>query len=795
MSPKYNLKKDARFYSELTDVKFTDSRRRVTALHHVADQLAKATAEPIALLDHQKRAVAELAEGFESAARGTLIMPWQTGKSVVATELARELGASTVLVSVKHQIAIAGTVELWQRQHPDARILSMDFADQSSAKSLERVVEFLADSSGTRILVATHGTLRKVEEAVGEIPGFRFDFALFEDAHLIAGRKGKSSQVALDDRRLPAKARLFSTATPTVYKGNEANLAVSMSSAEFGEVLHCLDFRDAVESGLICPFQLLVVRVDSSDASEALAALRGPAASTIADERSMGIVVAQIAAIKAIKQYNLKRLITFHRLIDYSREFVRLMDTTWAALHESDRPWALESRHIDHETDDAGRQAIFDWFALDPHVPKILSNPRLLASSATCAAADGVLFVDTTRKGPDLLDAVSRALRPANGKIAGSLVAPISCRDGESVVEALARPENHAVASILSALRSMDPAGWNSVQTLAAPSSSSLSELPRGASSVIFSDLATSAAELAAAIHVDPVRASKDRTAGEQPLPHGPKEPESTTSKHVSQYDVDQRALIAAQVWRRTMGRPVRSTDFICDFPLGKWFHEALCRWERGELPEAVQRWVAREFSWAEVLPNDFPLARKGMFRLDPSSATHRLARRLDALNAGATQRTYPVGATHLTREHLREIVEAVEVDSDPNAYEAEVNRLVDTGRIVLRICRRTHPREAVSAYIAVLRAGSAPDGADLNVHRNSPESIAECRTIGMKLALAALDGKYIPRSAAEMRDRYLTPVEPEPPKAGTTRNSRRKSRKARRLVDGGNERTRRPRG
>ena len=72
-------------------------------------------------------------------------------------------------------------------------------------------------------------------------PGEAFDFAVFDEAHKTAGREGRNFALALDDKNLPIRKRLFLTATPRHYNPHDRDRegeARLLFSAEIRTIPH-----------------------------------------------------------------------------------------------------------------------------------------------------------------------------------------------------------------------------------------------------------------------------------------------------------------------------------------------------------------------------------------------------------------------------------------------------------------------------------------------------------------------------------------------------------------------------
>ena len=101
--------------------------------------------------------------------------------------------------------------------------------------------------------------------------GATFDLAIFDEAHMMAGRQTKARKYSfgLDDASIALERRLFLTATPRKFKQQDVkaeargeSTVVSMdNTTEFGPVVYEMSHQQAVERGIVTPLKLLVYNV------------------------------------------------------------------------------------------------------------------------------------------------------------------------------------------------------------------------------------------------------------------------------------------------------------------------------------------------------------------------------------------------------------------------------------------------------------------------------------------------------------------------------------------------------
>ena len=93
--------------------------------------------------------------------------------------------------------------------------------------------------------------------------------------------------------------------------------------SKFGEVLHRLKFSEAIQKGILSDYQVSIIGVDSKEISRMIKVrdLIRTYENYNFDAESLATF---IAVIKSIRDYNLRKLISFHNLIDHANVFSQI---------------------------------------------------------------------------------------------------------------------------------------------------------------------------------------------------------------------------------------------------------------------------------------------------------------------------------------------------------------------------------------------------------------------------------------------------------------------------------------
>ena len=271
-----------------------------------------------------------LEQGHE---RGTLVMACGTGKTLtslfVVEEYCRRMrsntpedakGAKTKPVTVLFlapSIALVNqTLRCWVACHdgdmgclcvcsdPKAGVTRDPSADETdiltedlndlpvtSCTDPKRVAQELIRLRGQKeltVIFSTYQSIEVVHEATQQVMEMEhFDFAICDEAHrtstVLSKERVSKEQISAytrihDAAYIPARHRMYMTATPRIYRSADKDKAkmyadqmFSMDDeAVFGPTFHTLSFGTAVDKGLLTDYKVLILTVNPNTVSEEL---------------------------------------------------------------------------------------------------------------------------------------------------------------------------------------------------------------------------------------------------------------------------------------------------------------------------------------------------------------------------------------------------------------------------------------------------------------------------------------------------------------------------------------------
>jgi superfamily II DNA or RNA helicase len=433
--------------------------------------------------EHQVEAIAAAAQGLQAADRGQLIMACGTGKTYTTLWIKEQLAARCTLVLVPS----LGLLSQLRREWTFAATTPFDVlcvcSDQTVGKRGEDetihsvselafpvtsdagVIKRFMAGTGTRVVFSTYQSSELVALAQSDATTPDFDLVIADEAHRCAGKVESAFSTVLDNTKIRSRKRLFATATPRTYSSNLKKTAeergvevVGMDDANmFGKVLYALPFGQAIERKLLTDYRVVIIGVDKPSIKQ-LIANRDLVRTGTGIETDTESLATQIGLLKAIKDCNLKRVISFHNRVKRAEAFTTEVQQVMAWLGDENRPTG--SLHTDFVSGDmpaSKRKAKLDQLkALGANERGVLSNARCLSEGVDVPSLDGVAFIDPRSSQVDIIQAVGRAIRLSPDKTQGTIVLPVFIAAGENADDIIEASHFKPIWDVLNALKAHD---------------------------------------------------------------------------------------------------------------------------------------------------------------------------------------------------------------------------------------------------------------------------------------------------------------------------------------------------
>lgn len=342
---------------------------------------------------------------------------------------------------------------------------------------------------GLEVVFSTYHSIDAVSAAQAAGIG-EFDLIICDEAHRTTGvtlaDESESNFVKIhDDKWVAGRKRVYMTATPKIFNedtkfqaSEKAAVLCSMDDVDtFGLPFYRIGFGEAVEKGLLTDYKVLVLGVSESQIATSFQNLLADESNELAIDDVAKLVgcwnglakrrSGELEASFGDDIEPMKRAVAFSRSIKDSqkieREFEDLVRIN-LRNRENDDPTddlGVQVRHIDGGFNAQSRAELLNWLKQEPNeegpICRILTNARCLTEGVDVPNLDAVLFLNPRNSMVDVIQAVGRVMRRAEGKKYGYIILPIAIPDGMSTAQALSDNKRYKVVwQVLQALRAHD---------------------------------------------------------------------------------------------------------------------------------------------------------------------------------------------------------------------------------------------------------------------------------------------------------------------------------------------------
>jgi len=452
--------------------------------------------------DHQVEARTAVVLGLQTADRGQLIMACGTGKTYVTLWIKEHLAAQLTLVLVPSLGLLSQLLHEWTFAAATPFQWLCVCSDQTVTKGNDEAIHSVYDlgvevtsdadevkrflgGAGNRVVFSTYQSSAVIAAAQADPAIPAFDLAVADEAHRCAGKVGKDSNgftAILDNAQIRSAKRLFATATPRTYSSTVHKAAedrgvevVGMDNATlFGEVLYALPFGKAIENKLLTDYRVVIIGVDDPTIAQWIE--NRELVTTGTDIKTAESLAAQIGLLKAIKDYDLKRIISFHSRVNRAEAFTTDIRQIMAWISDEHRPsGTLRTDFVSGNMSANKRKVKLDQLknlgadeplVLSPPCGRelergelrrgLLSNARCLSEGVDVPSLDGVAFIDPRSSQVDIIQAVGRAIRLSPDKKVGTIVLPVFIAAGENAEDTIEASNFKPIWEVLNALKAHD---------------------------------------------------------------------------------------------------------------------------------------------------------------------------------------------------------------------------------------------------------------------------------------------------------------------------------------------------
>ena len=453
----------------------------------------------------QVKAIESVANRLSSEERGQLIMACGTGKTYVALRIAERLvpdggrvlflAPSIALVSqarrewlrytTRHLLGLVVCSDRTSGGRGEIDDIDISELECQVTTNPEEIASKLNGMDGTGVVFCTYQSLENVSKAQLKHGAPDFDLIIADEAHRTTGiEKQTGFHLVHQKDALRGDKRMYMTATPRIYtarsKGALKSKGFDVYDMEdwdtFGEVMHRLTFKDAVNAAMLSDYRVLIMVMREQEVArdlydKFLLLITDGDVEQIITFEDVERLLGTAFAINGITEKRgngerLLRVLGFANSRRRSRAFRDLLRLP--ELHEilksrmndasQDAVTMHEVEHLDGNSSAIKRgKALRELGGADAKSPRMICNVKLFTEGVDVPSLDAVAFLDPRDSTVDVVQAVGRVMRKAPGKQFGHIIIPVPI-EGDSLIEELEdNPDGwKTTGRVLRALQSHD---------------------------------------------------------------------------------------------------------------------------------------------------------------------------------------------------------------------------------------------------------------------------------------------------------------------------------------------------
>lgn len=461
------------------------------------------------LRDYQEEAIKATIRGFASLDRGKLIMACGTGKTFTSLKVAETMQQNVhllrpfrVLYLVPSISLLSQTLKGWTndtivkmqsfaicsdrkvtKQDEDLRSVDIGYPATTDADKLVSYVTQLDHSAVQPDICAffsTYQSLNVISQAQHRgLP--EFDLIICDEAHRTTGAKMADEDESSFSKvhyntYVQGKKRLYQTATPRIYKPEAKDKAeekdIILASMDdksiYGTEFYRLTFGEAVERDILSDYKVMVLGVDEHYVSRTFQHILANNNSELQLDDVAKIIgcwnglVKRKPNIPKTAGEPMHRAVAFTQSIAASKQIAQEFQATineYLNASGSEDILQCHVEHVDGSFNALQRNQKIDWLKSDVknNECRILSNARCLTEGVDVPQLDAILFLNPRKSEVDIIQAVGRIMRKAEGKRYGYIILPIGVSSITDANKVLDNNDAYQVVwKVLQALRAHD---------------------------------------------------------------------------------------------------------------------------------------------------------------------------------------------------------------------------------------------------------------------------------------------------------------------------------------------------
>ena len=421
---------------QLLDKAFFDNARRL-----LNNQPIK-KAEPKDPREHQEKAIEQALNHFvkEKNSRGKLIFPCGAGKSLTGYWLSEALESKSTIIAVPSLSLVKQTLEVYLEEalandievkwlcicsdegigtNDDVAIMTNNIGVPCKTDP-EYIRAWLKENKDEHKIIFTTYQSGHLIADISKKLKISFDLGIFDEAHKTVGSSLKQFSYLLFEKNIKIDKGIFMTATERFYSGSKEDI-ISMDDEEvYGDTFAQMSFKEAIDLDLLTDYKVITIDIKKSEIADFIRdnnlVQLNSKWKRETDARSLA---SMLAMRKAMKQFNIKNVVSFHSTIEKAKRCKELQEYITDTYNYK----PIDTYTVSGKIPTAKRNIIVQEFAKSERA--LITNARCLTEGIDVPNIDCIVFADPRKSKVDIVQALGRALRKKEGKEWGYVILPV----------------------------------------------------------------------------------------------------------------------------------------------------------------------------------------------------------------------------------------------------------------------------------------------------------------------------------------------------------------------------------
>lgn len=371
---------------------------------------------------YQQTAINHCKKYFNSNNKGYINMACGTGKTITSAFIDKDMNNKKTLIFVPSLYLLSQIYSEWSCLYSYKQNIKFiligsnnDINNNYNNVLLTTDINIIKDKlnmykNDKIIIISTYQSSKKLNKI-----NIHWDMIIYDEAHRTTGYDEQLFSNSIADSFIPAKKRLFMTATPKIYTNIEpvSGTVYSMDNKNmYGDLIYKYTIRNGINDGYLSDYTICTLNIDNLNVKRYF--INNELVYTeniVTDSHNMACA---LATKNAVNDLNCKHMLTYHNSIKNSKNFVKLVKIIDPTIN---------IHHIDGTMNIIKRKKIIESFKKNS--PSIISSSKILSEGVNINIVDSEFFVDTRHSPIDIIQCIGRALRLHKNKKNAKIIVPI----------------------------------------------------------------------------------------------------------------------------------------------------------------------------------------------------------------------------------------------------------------------------------------------------------------------------------------------------------------------------------